>query len=233
MNRPDDESGETSGYASPPCYAAEIDPAYFDPLAVSAQQAADVARWRRAERVRLRDARMHMSSAERAIITEALIRQLDRFVTERFGAVEGRVVSGYWPIKGELDLRSWLTSLHHNGAIVALPVVVVPGTPLVFRRWAPGMKMERGHWNIPVPPADAAIVTPEIALAPVVGWDRASYRLGYGGGYFDRTLAALAPRPMVIGIGLQSAEIATIYPQPHDVPMSVIVTENGVQAEFR
>lgn len=89
--------------------------------------------------------------------------------------------------------------------------------------------MVRGDWNIPVPPPESEVVTPDVALAPLVGWDRAGYRLGYGGGYFDRTLAHLAPRPFVIGIGLQAAELATIYPQPHDVPLDAIITEEGVQ----
>ena len=87
--------------------------------------------------------------------------------------------------------------------------------------------MERGFWGILVP-SEASEVIPDIALAPVVGWDRAGYRLGYGGGYFDRTLAALSPRPLVVGIGLQSARVATIYPQPHDIPMDVILTEKGM-----
>jgi 5-formyltetrahydrofolate cyclo-ligase len=115
--------------------------------------------------------------------------------------------------------------------LLALPVVETPGTPLAFRRWTPGMGMERGHWGIPVPPATSERLTPEISLAPLVGWDAEGYRLGYGGGYFDRTLAALAPKPFVIGVGLQSARLATIAPQPHDVPLSVIVTEAGVQIE--
>lgn len=91
------------------------------------------------------------------------------------------------------------------------------------------MAMERGDWNIPVPPAYAEVLTPDIALAPLVGWDRAGYRLGYGGGYFDRTLAILRPKPSVIGVGLQSAGLSTIVPQPHDIVMDWIVTEDGIQ----
>jgi 5,10-methenyltetrahydrofolate synthetase len=143
----------------------------------------------------------------------------------------GRVISCYWPIKGELDLRPWMTGLHEQRAVVALPVVERLGEPLDFRRWAPGVTMERGHWNIPVPPATAERLRPEICLAPLVGWDDEGYRLGYGGGYFDRTLAALPTRPLVIGVGLQSARLGTIAPQPHDVPTSVVVTEAGVQVE--
>lgn len=88
--------------------------------------------------------------------------------------------------------------------------------------------MVRGDWNIPVPPPEAEVVTPEIALAPVVGWTAEGFRLGYGGGYFDRTLAALLPRPFTIGIGFQSARLATIYPQPHDIALDAGVTEAGI-----
>ena len=88
--------------------------------------------------------------------------------------------------------------------------------------------MERGAWSIPVP-AEGPGVTPDVTLAPVVGWDAAGFRLGYGGGYFDRTLAALSPRPFAIGVGLDAARLITIFPQPHDIPMQVIVTETGRQ----
>ena len=220
---------ERMSYASPPCMAAEVDPAYFDPLAVDPQQARDVARWRRAERERLRAERMALRVEARAEIAAALARHLDTVLAAHAGEVAGRVVSGYWPIKGEPDLRPWLTQLHDRGADTALPVVETPGTPLVFRRWRPGMTMVKGHWNIPVPPDTSDRITPVIALAPLVGWDGEGYRLGYGGGYFDRTLAALSPRPIVIGVGFQSARIATIFPQPHDIRMSAIVTEEGVQ----
>jgi 5-formyltetrahydrofolate cyclo-ligase len=138
------------------------------------------------------------------------------------------VFSGYWPIKAEPDLRPLLAALHAEGARVALPLVEVKAAPLVFRRWTPETRMVRGDWNIPVPPPEAEVVTPEIALAPVVGWTAEGFRLGYGGGYFDRTLAALSPRPFTIGIGLQAARLATIYPQPHDIALDAIVTEAGI-----
>ncbi len=226
-----DRKPATGAYASPPCMAHELDPAYFDPLGVDPQQAVDVARWRKAERERLRNIRSAQTVAERARIGIALAGHLDTLVARRFGDIAGRVVSGYWPIKGEPDLRPWLEGLHEQGAIVALPVVETRAAPLVFRRWAPGVKMERGHWNIPVPSASADRVQPEIALSPLVGWDGEGYRLGYGGGYFDRTLAAARPRPFVIGVGLQAARISTIFPQPHDIGMDVIVTEDGPQWE--
>jgi 5,10-methenyltetrahydrofolate synthetase len=91
--------------------------------------------------------------------------------------------------------------------------------------------MVRGDWNIPVPPADAKQVTPDIALAPLVGWDRDCFRLGYGGGYFDRTLAVLKPAPFKIGIGYAAARLPTIYPQPHDIAMDLILTEDGILVE--
>jgi 5,10-methenyltetrahydrofolate synthetase len=211
--------------------AAEVDPAYFDPSHVDPEQARDVARWRKAERQRLRAERDAISVADRAALGEAIGAHLLRFLEERFGSLEGRVFSGYWPIKGEPDLRPVLTTLHRAGVHVALPLVEVKAAPLVFRRWTPETRMVRGDWNIPVPPTEAEVLLPEVSLAPVMGWTEGAFRLGYGGGYFDRTLAALTPRPFTIGIGLQSARLATIYPQPHDIALDVILTEDGLQAQ--
>jgi 5-formyltetrahydrofolate cyclo-ligase len=208
---------------SPPCLAEG-----FDPSDIDQEQAQDVARWRKAERVRLRAERDGLGVAERQAVSAALCAALDRFLRERFGDLRGRVFSGYWPIKGEPDLRPVLEALHRQGVRVALPLVEVKAAPLVFRRWTPETRMVRGDWNIPVPPPDAEVVVPEIALAPVVGWTDDAYRLGYGGGYFDRTLAALSPRPFTIGIGFQSARLDTIFPQPHDIRLDVILTEVGV-----
>ncbi|KHQ50037.1 5-formyltetrahydrofolate cyclo-ligase [Mameliella alba] len=220
-----------SGFSSPPCYAAEIAPDYFDPLAVDPDQERDVARWRQAQRSRLRAARLRLSVTERKKIGEALAVHLRQVLEDRFGGTRGIVFSGYWPIKGEPDLRPLMVELHEAGVTVALPLVETRAAPLTFRRWTPETRMVRGDWNIPVPPAGAPKVTPGIALAPLVGWTAEGYRLGYGGGYFDRTLAALTPKPFVIGIGLQEAWLATIYPQAHDIPLDLIVTENGIQAD--
>ncbi|MBM9593579.1 5-formyltetrahydrofolate cyclo-ligase [Roseitranquillus sediminis] len=217
------------GYASPPCLAHEVDPAYFDPLAVDPQQAADVARWRRTTRERLLAERAALPASARTEMGRALAAGLDALLAEQVGPVSGRIVSAYWPIKCEPDLRGWLRRLLAAGATTALPVVETRAAPLVFRCWRPGARMTRGHWNILVPPEDAGTVTPEVTIAPLVGWDAAGYRLGYGGGYFDRTLAALSPAPFVIGVGLEAARLATIYPQPHDVPMDAIVTEAGLR----
>lgn len=216
-------------YASPPCMAAEVAPDYFDPLGVDPEQARDVARWRRAERVRLRAERQAIGVEARRAAGAALADHLRDLLAARFGSLRGRVFSAYWPIKGEPDLRPLMAELHAAGARVALPLVEVRHAPLTFRRWTPEMRLVRGDWDIPVPSRDAEAVVPDVALAPLVGWDRSGYRLGYGGGYFDRTLASLSPRPFVIGIGLQAAEVATIFPQPHDVCLDAIVTEEGVQ----
>ncbi len=209
--------------SSPPCLADG-----FDPSDTDHEQAKDVARWRKAERLRLRAERDAISVAERQAVSAALCDALAKFLRERFGDLGGRVISGYWPIKGEPDLRPVLEALHRQGVRAALPLVEVKQAPLVFRRWTPETKMVRGDWNIPVPPPEAEVMVPEIALAPVMGWTRDAYRLGYGGGYFDRTLAALDPRPFTIGIGFQSARLETIFPQPHDIPLDVILTEAGV-----
>lgn len=224
-----DDDRPLGRYASPPCLASEIAPNYFDPLAVDPEQARDVARWRRAERTRLRDQRDALSVAARKDVGAALVAHLHTTLVDRFAGARGRVFSGYWPINGEPDLRALLVDLHAAGVTVALPVVETKAAPLVFRRWTPQTKMIRGVWNILVPPPEAEALTPEITLAPLVGWDDEGYRLGYGGGYFDRTLAALSPRPFTIGVGFQSARLATIYPQPHDIPLDLIVTETGVQ----
>ncbi|WP_112323033.1 5-formyltetrahydrofolate cyclo-ligase [Oceanibium sediminis] len=219
----------TGRYASPPCMAGEVAPEYFDPLAVDPDQARDVARWRRAERSRLRAARQALTVQERAAIDLALAGHLRDLLETRFGALRGRGLSAYWPIKGEPDLRPLMSALHEAGVTIALPLVETRAAPLVFRRWSPQTKMVRGDWNIPVPPPEAEALTPQITLAPLVGWDCAGYRLGYGGGYFDRTLAALSPRPFTIGTGVQAARLKTIFPQPHDIRLDAIVTEAGPQ----
>ncbi|WP_327787112.1 5-formyltetrahydrofolate cyclo-ligase [Rhabdonatronobacter sediminivivens] len=189
-----------------------------------------MARWRRAERMRLRAERQALNTATRKKAGAALAGHLRGFLAARFGDMRGRLLSAFWPIKGEPDLRLLMADLHQEGLRIALPLVDVTHAPLIFRRWTPETRMVRGHWNIPVPPPEAELVTPDVTLAPLVGWDRFGFRLGYGGGYFDRTLAQLSPRPFVIGVGLQTAALATIHPQPHDIRMDAIVTEEGLQA---
>ena len=202
----------------------ELDAAHFGSFGVDdPQQRADVMRWRRAERQRLIEARRAIEAAERRRFAEQIAAGLDQVV----GDVCGRTVSVYWPFRGEPDLRPWMERVPARGGRCALPVVVAREAPLVFRAWQPGARLDRGVWNIPIP-ADGEEVTPEIVIAPVVGFDRACYRLGYGGGFFDRTLAALPGPPLVIGVGYSQAAIPTIYPQPHDIPMHLIITERGI-----
>lgn len=222
-----DDDALTHGYASPPCFAHEL-----DPLAVDPQQALDVARWRKSERLRLLSERAALSVPARRAASEVIAGYLDRFLADRLGCITGMAISAWWPIKAELDIRHWLKRLPGQGARAVLPVVVQRAQPLQFRTWTPDTRMERGFWNIPVP-AEGAVVVPDVTLVPLVGWDRAGFRLGYGGGYFDRTLAAISPRPLAIGIGLDSAQVTTIFPQPHDIAMDAVITETGLQRPDR
>lgn len=184
----------------------------------------EIKAWRREERRRLRAERMAVPPAERRALQERLAERLPQLVPELADAV----VAFYWPFKGEPDLRPLMEALHARGAAVALPAVVDEAGPLEFRAWQPGACVEPGVWNIPVPVA-RELVQPGIAIVPLVGFDAAGYRLGNGGGYYDRTLAALQPRPVAIGVGHSLGRLASIHPQPHDIPMDLVVTEAGEQ----
>lgn len=204
--------------SSPPCFAHELEAGWNGFEAVDPQTQIDVARWRKGERARLIAARLAVPVEERVAVAKRATVALTGLTT-----VFPRAVIGlYWPFRGELDLRDWMKDLAGQGARIALPVVVAKGEPLVFREWRPGYRMERGVWNIPIPAADRPLV-PEIVISPVVGADRAGYRLGYGGGFYDRTLANLPHRALTIGVGHPVAEIDTIFPQPHDVPLDWII----------
>ncbi len=224
MTHPADPDNEGGSFASPPCFLHDLSEAEGGlPGAADPVQARDVARWRTAERARLLAHRAALPVATRQAAAAAIARRLDQALPD----LSGKIVSAWWPIKAELDLRPWLDALWSRGARAALPLVVEKAAPLRFRLWRQGARMERGFWNIPVP-AEGDWVIPDVALSPVVGHDPACYRLGYGGGYFDRTLAALGPGCLPVGIGLASSLVPTIFPQPHDIPMRAVVTEVGV-----
>ena len=184
---------------------------------------AEVMAWRRSERARLIAARLATTADERAAWSAAIAECL----MQAMGGVAGRVVSVYWPFRGEPDLRGFMQQVVVHGGSCALPVVVEKGQPLAFRSWAEGEPLARGVWNIPIP-AEGALVVPDVAIAPVVGFDPKCYRLGYGGGFFDRTLAALTPRPRVFGVGYELQALASIHPLAHDIAMQAIITEAGV-----
>lgn len=141
-----------------------------------------------------------------------------------------RGVTGFcWPYRNEPDPRFAIHQLRKAGGRVALPQVVGKGHPLVFREWWPGAPMADEVFGIPVP-VDTPQLEPDLAIVPVVAFDSSGYRLGYGGGYFDRTLAALKPQPIAVGVAYEAFRIDTIDPDPYDIPMDFVVTEAGVHA---
>jgi 5-formyltetrahydrofolate cyclo-ligase len=184
---------------------------------------AQIFAWRKEVRTRLIADRLSIDPADRRQYAGKIALHLSRFIEP----LSKRTVSFYWPFRGEPDLRPLMQTVVEGGGRCALPVVVEKKAPLVFRLWKPGERLAAGIWNIPIP-ADGADVLPDIVVAPVVGFDSAGYRLGYGGGYFDRTLASLPHHPLAIGVGYNAAAVSTIYPLPHDVPMGAIVTEREI-----
>jgi len=179
--------------------------------------------WRKAERARLIGAREALDAAT----LERLRLSIDGHLERSFPGLAAAKLAFCWPIRGEYDARPLLHTLRHRGALTALPVVVAPKQPLVFREWHPGVALASGPLGIPFPPA-SELVMPTALLLPMVGWDEAGYRLGYGAGFFDLTLASLPKRPVVIGVGYELGKIPSIHPQSWDVPMDWVVTERGV-----
>lgn len=179
--------------------------------------------WRKARRAELLALRMAATPAQRSQWNESITQLL----LEGFPLLRQMVLGSYWPYKGEFDARFAVRHLMPHGARVALPVVIHKSAPLQFREWWPAARMTKGVLDLPIPDG-TEVLTPQALLIPPVGFDSRGYRLGYGAGYFDRTLAAMQPQPLKIGVAFELSRMPTIQPQSHDVPMDFIVTEAGV-----
>jgi 5,10-methenyltetrahydrofolate synthetase len=186
-------------------------------------QADQLKSWRKVERERL-------IAARAALDRDTLERYrmgIDAHLARAFPGLATARLAFCWPIRGEYDARHLVRTLRERGALTALPVVVAPRQPLLFREWHPGVRMATGALDIPYP-VDSPEVVPQAVLLPMNGWDSAGYRLGYGAGFFDRTLASLAKRPAVIGVSYEMAKMQTIHPQSWDIPVDWMVTERGI-----
>jgi 5-formyltetrahydrofolate cyclo-ligase len=188
----------------------------------------EIQAWRRERRAALLEARQKLAREEHQRASSAIVSHLEA-VLEKHSL---RRIGIYWPIRREIDLRSLATRLIAAGGEAALPVIVAKNQPLEFRPWHSGATMASGIWDIPYP-AEGAAVVPQALLVPLVGYDEDCFRLGYGGGYYDRTIPTLTPKPLAIGLGFAFSRLATIYPQSFDQPMDMIVTEAGVTSRAR
>jgi 5,10-methenyltetrahydrofolate synthetase len=185
---------------------------------------AEIKERRKATRAMLVARRLAAPAADR----ERWTIQIESSLRAGFSALEGMIVGFCWPFQGEFDSRPFVTDLHSRGIRAVLPAVVAKAQPLEFREWWPGVAMTNGVYDLPVPD-DTPVLTPDLLLIPALGFGSQGDRLGYGGGFFDRTLAALHPKPLAVGIAFELSRIASIEPQPHDVLMDFIVTELGIK----
>jgi 5-formyltetrahydrofolate cyclo-ligase len=151
---------------------------------------------------------------------------LARHLLARCPPAAGALVAGYWPMGDEMDVRPLLAALAERGHHLALPVTTPRGQPLRFRRWRLGEPLSRGPLGTSYP-AGGEEVRPDWLLVPLLAFDRAGRRLGYGAGYYDRTLAAL-PGAVAIGCAHAVQEVPEVPAGPHDVRLAWVATENGV-----
>ena len=140
-----------------------------------------------------------------------------------------QVVAGYWPLPEEIDVRPLMTNLHLSGHVLVLPVVVGRGQPLIFRRWRPSLPLDAGVYGISVPSAEAPEATPGVLLVPLLAFDGEGRRLGYGAGYYDRTLATLRAGGDILAIGAAYAaqRMDSLPEEAADQRLDWVVTEEG------
>lgn len=168
------------------------------------------------------------AQAARAAAAQAADAKARAAATARLlSALEGaRVVSGYLPIRDEIDPLPGLAALHAQGAAVCMPVVAGKDQPLTFRLWSPGCALVEGPFRVMIPAEDRPMV-PEVLVTPMLAFDRAGFRLGYGGGFYDRTLAALraAGPARAVGFAWAAQEVASVPRDRTDARLDLIVTE--------
>jgi len=182
-----------------------------------------------ARRKHLRSARIAAREALPSADRQTLSARIETHLDSLIARLAPTRLAFCWPWRGEVDLVPWAGRWLAGDPArqAALPVVLTPARPMSFLRWRPGAPMAKDHHGIPIPGGDEHL-EPEVLLVPLNVFDAAGFRLGYGGGYFDRTLAALDPAPLTVGIAFELARADTTWPQPHDHPMDWIVTETGV-----
>ena len=145
------------------------------------------------------------------------------------------VIGAYWPIKGEFDPLPALHRWKEDGELleqpqrrrIGLPVVNREHKTMTFHAWYPGCPMEEDAYGIPKP-KDTELIVPTLLFAPCVGYGPGGYRLGYGGGFYDRMLASLEPKPVTVGLGFGPGFVDDLEPEPHDVPLDAILNDYGV-----
>jgi 5-formyltetrahydrofolate cyclo-ligase len=185
----------------------------------------EVRAWRKAERAAMVERRAAVPDAERHAWNERITAHL----LAAFDVPAEAVVGFCWPYKGEFDARFAVRHWREQGALGALPEVVDKKGPLQFSKWWPGAPMRPGVYDIPVPDG-TEVLLPDIAIVPMNAFDEQGFRLGYGGGYFDRTLAQLERRVVAVGVSYEMLRLPTIHPQHHDIPMDFVATEAGIYA---
>lgn len=181
---------------------------------------------RRTLRKQLVERRLALSAEE----SERFSSVIRGHLRESFPQLARMRVSFCWPIKNEPDLRPLMKSWIEYGDArftALLPLVLEDHAALAFRAWVPENPLIPDGYGIPAP-SEGEFLVPEAVLLPVNAFDAAGYRIGYGRGFFDRTLAALQPKPLTIGIGFELSRVDSIYPEPHDVRLDAMVTEAGV-----
>ena len=149
------------------------------------------------------------------------------FLKQGLAQPQGMIIGIYWPFRGEYDPRSIAEYFLQHGATLALPEVTGKNEPLCFREWSPDTPVKSGAYGIAVP-LETRIVRLDSVIIPMVGFDQHGYRLGYGSGYFDRTLATYEHQPLTIGVAFELQRLDSVYPQAHDISMHYVVTEVGI-----
>ncbi|MDZ7920387.1 5-formyltetrahydrofolate cyclo-ligase [Rhodoferax sp.] len=145
------------------------------------------------------------------------------------------VIGAYWPIKGEFDPLPALHRWKEDGELIdqpqprriGLPVVNREHKTMTFHAWYPGCPMEEDAYGIPKP-KDTELIVPTLLFVPCVGYSAGGYRLGYGGGFYDRMLASLSPKPFTVGLGFGTEFVDDFEPEPHDMPLDAILNDHGI-----
>jgi 5-formyltetrahydrofolate cyclo-ligase len=177
-----------------------------------------------------------LAMPDRAVRSDLLQRVMRIWLVNR----PDTVIGAYWPIKGEFDPLPALHRWKEDGELldepqlrrIGLPVVDKMHKTLKFHAWYPGCPMEEDAYGIPKP-KDTEVIVPTLLFVPCVGYGTGGFRLGYGGGFYDRTLASLQPRPYTVGLGFTHGFLDELEPEPHDVPLDAILNDNGVVWPFK